>query len=102
MTTALHEYQFEYIQEIKTLDVRMSGFIERHITEEWLDNFQKTLNADGYFSIYAGDQHLSGIQLKEVEPEMEERVFEKELKEVKSPKQFFEQKENRPLSKLYG
>ncbi|MEW4971610.1 dynamin family protein [Bacillus stercoris] len=92
MTTALHEYQFEYIQEIKTLDVRMSGFIERHITKEWLDNFQKTLNADGYFSIYAGDQHLSGIQLKEVEPEMEERVFEKELKEVKSPKQFFEQK----------
>ncbi|MEC0294380.1 dynamin GTPase [Bacillus subtilis] len=92
MTTALHEYQFEYIQEIKTLDVRMSGFIERHINEEWLDQFQKTLNEDGYFSVYAGDQHSNGIQLKEVEPEIEERAFEQELKEVKSPKQFFEQK----------
>ncbi len=41
MKIALHEYQFEYVQEIKTLDVRMSGFIERHITEEWLESFQK-------------------------------------------------------------
>lgn len=64
----MHEYQFEYIQEIKTLDVRMSGFIERYINEEWLDHFQKTLNEDGYFSVYAGDQHSNGIQLKEVEP----------------------------------
>ncbi|MCY7784678.1 MULTISPECIES: dynamin family protein [unclassified Bacillus (in: firmicutes)] len=92
MKTALHDYQFEYVQEIKTLDVRMSGFIERHITEEWLESFQKTLNEDGYFSIYAGDPHSKGIQLKDVEPEIEERAFEQELKEVKSPKHFFEQK----------
>ncbi|MEC2183953.1 dynamin family protein [Bacillus spizizenii] len=92
MTTALHEYQFEYVQEIKTLDVRMSGFIERHIAEEWLESFQKTLNEDGYFSIYAGDQRSNGIQLKEVEPELDERAFEQEQKEIKSPKQFFEQK----------
>lgn len=92
MTTALHEYQFEYVQEIKTLDVRMSGFIERHIAEEWLESFQKTLNEDGYFSIYAGEQPSNGIQLKEVEPELDERAFEQEQKEIKSPKQFFEQK----------
>ncbi|MCY7803840.1 dynamin family protein [Bacillus spizizenii] len=92
MTTALQDYQFEYVQEIKTLDVRMSGFIERHIAEEWLESFQKTLNEDGYFSIYAGDQHSNGIQLKEVEPELDERAFEQEQKEIKSPKQFFEQK----------
>ncbi|MGK9266400.1 dynamin family protein [Bacillus inaquosorum] len=92
MKTALHEYQFEYVQEIKTLDVRMSGFIERHITEEWLESFQKTLNAEGYFSIYAGDQHSTGIQLKEVEPKIDVRAFEEEQKEVKSPKHFFEQK----------
>lgn len=92
MTTALQDYQFEYVQEIKTLDVRMSGFIERHIAEEWLGSFQKTLNEDGYFSIYAGDQHSNSIQLKEVEPELDERAFEQEQKEIKSPKQFFEQK----------
>ncbi|MDO3662107.1 dynamin family protein [Bacillus sp. C28GYM-DRY-1] len=92
MTTALKEYQFEYVQEIKTLDVRMSGFIERYIAEEWLESFQKTLNEDGYFSIYTGNQYSNGIQLKEVEPEFDERAFEQERKEIKSPKQFFEQK----------
>ncbi|MCY8535695.1 dynamin family protein [Bacillus vallismortis] len=92
MKTAVHEYQFEYVQEIKTLDVRMSGFIERHIAEEWLESFQKILNEDGYFSIYAGDLHSNGIQLKEVEPDLDERVFEQEQKEIKSPKHFFEQK----------
>lgn len=102
MTTALQDYQFEYVQEIKTLDVRMSGFIERHIAEEWLGSFQKTLNEDGYFSIYAGDQHSNSIQLKEVEPELDERAFEQEQKEIKSPKQFLNRKEKRPSSKLYG
>ncbi|WP_426982530.1 dynamin family protein [Bacillus cabrialesii] len=92
MKTALQEYQFEYVQEIKTLDIRMSGFIEQHIAEEWLESFQKTLNEDGYFSIYAGEKHSNGIQLKEVEPELDERVFEQEQKEIKSPKHFFEQK----------
>ncbi|MHA6486218.1 dynamin family protein [Bacillus cabrialesii] len=92
MKTAVHEYQFEYVQEIKTLDVRMSGFIERHIAEEWLESFQKILNEDGYFSIYAGDLHSNGIQLKEVEPDLDERAFEQEQKEIKSPKHFFEQK----------
>ncbi|MDR4435434.1 dynamin family protein [Bacillus tequilensis] len=92
MTAALREYQFEYVQEIKTLDVRMSGFIERHIAEEWLESFQKTLNEDGYFSIYASAHHSNGIQLKEVAPDIDERVFEQEKKEIKSPKHFFEQK----------
>ncbi|MCO4850436.1 dynamin family protein [Bacillus vallismortis] len=90
--TALYEYQFEYVQEIKTLDVRMSGFIERHIAEEWLESFQKILNEEGYFSIYVGDLHSNGIQLKEVEPDLDERAFEQEQKEIKSPKHFFEQK----------
>ncbi|MEK3709772.1 dynamin family protein [Bacillus sp. FSL K6-1005] len=92
MKTVLHEYQFEYIQEIKTLDIRMSGFIERHITEEWLESCQNTLKEDGYFSIYADDQLSNSIQLKEVEPEIDERAFEQEQKQIKSPKQFFEQK----------
>lgn len=92
MKSALHDYQFEYIQEIKTLDIRMSGFIERHITEEWLEGCQKTLDEDGYFSIYADDWLSNSIQLKEVEPEIDERAFEQEQKQIKSPKQFFEQK----------
>ncbi|KAF1679887.1 dynamin family protein [Bacillus sp. SKDU12] len=92
MAAALQEYQFEYVQEIKTLDVRMSGFIERHLAEEWLVSFQKTLNEDGYFSIYTNDQHSKGIQLKEVAPEIAAHAFEQEQKGIKSPKHFFEQK----------
>lgn len=54
----------------------------------------KTLNADGYFSIYAGDQHSTGIQLKEVEPKIDVRAFEQEQKEVKSPKHFLNKRKS--------
>ncbi len=37
---------FEYIQELKTLDIRMTGFIERHMTEEWMENCQKKLGKE--------------------------------------------------------
>lgn len=65
-------------------------------------SFSKTLNEDGYFSVYAGDQHSNGIQLKEVEPEIEERAFEQELKRSNHRSSFLSRKEKRPLSKLYG
>ncbi|MCY8945793.1 dynamin family protein [Bacillus atrophaeus] len=88
---ALKEYQFEFIQEIKTLDIRMTGFIEQHMTEEWMETCQRKLSEDGYFSIYMNGNHSRSLQLKEVEPELNESEFAQEQKEVKSPKQFFEQ-----------
>ncbi|MBY8914095.1 dynamin family protein [Bacillus sp. YC2] len=88
---ALKGFQFEYIQEMKTLDIRMTGFIESHVTEEWMENCRKKLLEDGYFSIYVSGENEFAIQLKEVAADIEASEFMPHLKEVKSPKQFFEQ-----------
>ncbi|MCP6682137.1 dynamin family protein [Bacillus nakamurai] len=88
---ALNEFQFEYIQEMKTLDIRMTGFIESHVTEEWMEDCRKKLLEDGFFSIYVSGENEFAIQLKEIAPYIEPSEFTRHLKEVKSPKQFFEQ-----------
>ncbi|MEE4534079.1 dynamin family protein [Bacillus velezensis] len=91
LNEALKEFRFEYIQELKTLDIRMTGFIERHMTEEWMENCQKKLMEDGDFSIYVSGENEFAVQLKEVAPIIDVSVFTHHIKEVKSPKQFFEQ-----------
>ncbi|MGG1414135.1 dynamin family protein [Bacillus amyloliquefaciens] len=88
---ALKEFRFEYIQELKTLDIRMTGFIERHMTAEWMENCRKQLMEDGDFSIYVSAENEFAVQLKEVAPVIDASAFTHHVKEVKSPKQFFEQ-----------
>ncbi len=91
LNEALKEFRFEYIQELKTLDIRMTGFIERHMTEEWMENCQKKLMEDGDFSIYVSGENEFAVQLKEVAPVIDVSAFSHHVKEVKSPKQFFEE-----------
>ncbi|MFT7820639.1 dynamin family protein [Bacillus siamensis] len=88
---ALKEFRFEYIQELKTLDIRMTGFIERHMIEEWMENCRKKLMEDGDFSIYVSAENEFAVQLKEIAPVIDVSAFTHHVKEVKSPKQFFEQ-----------
>lgn len=97
LNEALKEFRFEYIQELKTLDIRMTGFIERHMTEEWMENCQKKLMEDGDFSIYVSGENEFAVQLKEVAPVIDVSAFSHHVKEVKSPKQFLNRTEKQRL-----
>ncbi|BBP90208.1 hypothetical protein BsIDN1_38260 [Bacillus safensis] len=48
---ALKDYEFEFVQEIKALDIRMESFITQYFKEEWEKGLQAACAEDPYFSL---------------------------------------------------
>ena len=88
---ALKDYEFEFIQELKALDIRMESFIHQYFQEEWEKGLQKACAEDPYFSLSLSPPEEKNAELKQIEVEAELTPFEPLLKKQKSAKVFFEQ-----------
>ncbi|MFS0656754.1 dynamin family protein [Bacillus sp. 179-C3.3 HS] len=88
---AMKDYEFEFVQEIKALDIRMESFIKKYFQEEWRKGIQTACADDPYFSIRLSPQEEKSAELKQIEVETELALFEPFLKKQKSAKAFFEQ-----------
>lgn len=88
---ALKEYEFEFVQEIKALDIRMESFIHQYFQEEWEKGMQAACAEDPYFSLSLSRPEEKNAELKQIEVEAELTPFEPLLKKQKSAKAFFEQ-----------
>lgn len=60
---ALKEYEFEFVQELKALDIRMESFIHHYFQEEWEKGMQAACAENPYFSL-----SLSAPEEKNAEP----------------------------------
>ena len=90
---ALKEYEFEFVQELKALDIRMESFIHHYFQEEWEKGMQAACAEDPYFSLSLSAPEEKNAELKQIEVEAEIAPFEPLLKKQKSAKAFFEQNE---------
>ncbi|TYS34026.1 dynamin family protein [Bacillus pumilus] len=88
---ALKDYEFEFVQELKALDIRMESFIQRYFQEEWEKGLQTACAEDPYFSLRLSPPEEKNAELKQIEVEAELTPFEPLLKKQKSAKVFFEQ-----------
>ncbi|MER3126369.1 dynamin family protein [Bacillus pumilus] len=88
---ALKDYEFEFVQELKALDIRMESFIQRYFLEEWEKGLQAACAEDPYFSLRLSPPEEKNAELKQIEVEAELTPFEPLLKKQKSAKVFFEQ-----------
>ncbi|WP_353855466.1 dynamin family protein [Bacillus sp. Bos-x628] len=88
---ALKDYEFEFVQEIKALDIRMESFIKSYFQEEWEKGMQAACAEDPYFSLRLALPDEKNGALKQIEVEVELTQFEPLLNKQKSAKAFFEQ-----------
>lgn len=88
---ALKDYEFEFVQELKALDIRMESFILQYFQEEWEKGLQGACADDPYFSLSLSPPEEKNAELKQIEVEAELMPFEPILKKQKSAKVFFEQ-----------
>ncbi|MEW6978822.1 dynamin family protein [Bacillus pumilus] len=88
---ALKDYEFEFVQELKALDIRMESFINQYFQEEWEKGMQAACAEDPYFSLRLSPPEEKKAELKQIEVEAELSQFEPLLKKQKSAKAFFEQ-----------
>ncbi|AVI41358.1 dynamin family protein [Bacillus pumilus] len=88
---ALKDYEFEFVQELKALDIRMESFIHQYFQEEWEKGLQAACADDPYFSLSLSPPEEKNAELKQIEVEAELTPFEPILKKQKSAKVFFEQ-----------
>lgn len=88
---ALKDYEFEFVQELKALDIRMESFIHQYFQEEWEKGLQAACAEDPYFSLSLSPPEEKNAELKQIEVESELTPFEPLLKKQKSAKVFFEQ-----------
>ncbi|MDI3411614.1 hypothetical protein QKW52_21260 [Bacillus sonorensis] len=91
MKSVLKEYEFEFLQELKALDIRIENMMVKYADEQWGAALQQKLEGNPYFSVHlkaeppkAGGAVADGVSA-------EEAVFREELKTFKSPKAFFQQ-----------
>ncbi|MEI4788833.1 dynamin family protein [Bacillus sp. FJAT-53060] len=88
---ALKVYEFEFVQELKALDIRMESFINQYFHEEWEKGMQAACAEDSYFSLRLSPPDEKNAELKQIEVEAEFAAFEPLLKKQKTAKAFFEQ-----------
>lgn len=88
---ALKDYEFEFVQELKALDIRMESFINKYFQEEWEKGLQAVCAEDPYFSLRLSSPEEKNAELKQIAVEAELTPFEPLLKKQKSAKAFFEQ-----------
>ncbi|MGG4210477.1 dynamin family protein [Bacillus safensis] len=88
---ALKDYEFEFVQELKALDIRMESFITQYFKEEWEKGLQAACAEDPYFSLRLSPPDEKNAELKQIEVEADLTPFEPLLKKQKSAKAFFEQ-----------
>ena len=93
LVQALKDYEFEFVQEIKALDIRMESFILQYFQEEWEKGLQGACAEDPYFSLRLSPPDEKNAELKQIEVEADLSPFEPLLKKQKSAKAFFEQNE---------
>ncbi|ASB88771.1 dynamin family protein [Bacillus sonorensis] len=91
LKSVLKEYEFEFLQELKALDIRIENMMVKYADEQWGAALQQKLEGNPYFSVHlkaeppkAGGAVADGVSA-------EEAVFREELKTFKSPKAFFQQ-----------
>ncbi|OLP65048.1 hypothetical protein BACPU_20040 [Bacillus pumilus] len=88
---ALKDYEFEFVQELKALDIRMDSFIRMYFQEEWEKGLQSACTEDPYFSLRLSPPEEKNAELKQIEVKADLTPFEPLLKKQKSAKAFFEQ-----------
>ncbi|MGE6629668.1 dynamin family protein [Bacillus sp. NPDC077027] len=88
---ALKDYEFEFVQELKALDIRMDSFMNMYFQEEWTKGLQGKLAENEYFSVQLSAPEGKTQQLKQIEVKADRKPFESQLKKQKSAKTFFEQ-----------
>lgn len=91
LKTALKEYAFEYLQELKALDIRIAGMMVKYADEEWGGGLQQKLGGNRYFSVHIKAEPPESDCHDPREAEADEGAFKEELKAFKSPKAFFQQ-----------
>ncbi|MEC1286837.1 dynamin, partial [Bacillus paralicheniformis] len=91
LKSCLKEYEFEFLQELKALDIRMENIMLKYAGEQWANSVKERLADNPYFSVHITADRPETNSWETAEVSADEREFADELKMFKTPKTFFQQ-----------
>jgi len=91
LKSCLKEYEFEFLQELKALDIRMENMMLKFAGEQWANAVKERLAGNSYFSVHIQAERPENDNWETAEASADEGEFTDELKMFKTPKTFFQQ-----------
>ncbi|XSC70229.1 dynamin family protein [Bacillus licheniformis] len=91
LKSCLKEYEFEFLQELKALDIRMENLMLKFAGEQWANAVKERLAGNPYFSVHIQADRPETESWETTEASADEGEFTDELKMFKTPKTFFQQ-----------
>ncbi|MED2943552.1 dynamin family protein [Bacillus swezeyi] len=91
LKSCLKEYEFEFLQELKALDIRIENMVVKYADEQWAGTIRQKLADNAYFSVHIAPEPPQTDSWDTAEAAADERAFADELKKFKTPKAFFQQ-----------
>ncbi|WHH56222.1 dynamin family protein [Bacillus paralicheniformis] len=91
LKSCLKEYEFEFLQELKALDIRMENIMLKYAGEQWANAVKERLADNPYFSVHITADRPETRSWDTAAASADEGEFADELKMFKTPKAFFQQ-----------
>lgn len=91
LKSCLKEYEFEFLQELKALDIRMENIMLKYAGEQWANAVKERLADNPYFAVHITADRPETGSWETAAASADEGEFADELKMFKTPKAFFQQ-----------